>query len=244
MTVSLLTTPLLAALLLWPLLGFAQTAATKPRKNVVAQAAPAKPEARLGDALLGREKGEAERCFECHGLDGEGVAQGPESIFAKLAGQSPAYISAQVQHFKRSLRKNDSMLITARNVSEEDLRDIAAYFAALPPMKASERGANELGARLISQGDAARGIPACASCHGEQGRGLPGSNAPRLAGQALRYLEKQLLDFRHGLRREDAAGALMGPIARSLSEAEITALALQLSAYSAASASSTPAPQP
>lgn len=240
MTFTRLTMPLLAALLVWPALTAAQIGAAQARQTLRVQSGPAVPEARLGDALKGREAGEAERCFECHGLDGEGVAQGPETLFAKLAGQHPSYIERQVLHFKRSLRKNDSMLIAARNVSDEDLRDIAAYFSALPPMRASERGANEVGRRLVSQGDAARGIPACASCHGEQGRGVPGGTAPRLAGQASRYLEKQLLDFRQGLRREDAPGALMGAIARSLSEAEITAVALQLSAFAASPSDSPP----
>lgn len=212
----------------------------------IAAAAPRAPAARaapsiaaVGNAQLGREKGEAERCFECHGVDGQGSPQSAESIFARLAGQSAGYIERQVRAFRGGLRASDSMRIPAREVGDADLRDIAAYFAALPPMRDADAPRGDAAAAgLASVGDASRGIAACASCHGDRGQGLPLLNAPRLAGQAARYLEKQLRDWRSGQRRDagPASGvAAMAPVAATLTDKELAALARHYSSLNAGS---------
>lgn len=210
----------------------AAKALPKPAPRPGVQAAPA------GDAQLGRSKAENERCFECHGEQGLGVGHGPETIFARLAGQKADYIERQVRHFKDGLRKNDSMLITARAVDPDDLRDIAAYFAQLPVMRGEGRAdANALASAqdLTLRGDPARGIAACSSCHGAAGEGVPGHPSPRLAGQESRYLAKQLRDFQQRLRREPADSG-MTAIARALSDAEIEQLALYFSQQGGAAA--------
>ena len=209
--------------------------------------APPRPAARpgvqatpVGDPELGRVKAENERCFECHGEQGLGVGQGPETIFARLAGQKADYIERQVRHFKDGLRKNDSMQITARAVDPDDLRDIAAYFARLPVMHGDGRAdaaSRGLAQDLTLRGDAGRGIAACSGCHGAAGEGLAGHPAPRLAGQESRYLAKQLRDFQQRQRREPTDSG-MAAIARALSDAEIEQLALYFSQQGA-----TPAPR-
>ena len=203
---------------------------------------PAKPRLQAplaGDPRLGRDKAEAERCFECHGEQGLGVGHGPEAIFARLAGQKADYIEQQLRHFKAGLRKNDSMLITARAVDPDDLRDIAAYFAQLPVMRGEVVPSNPAqgpAQDLTLRGDPARGVAACSSCHGTSGEGLPGHPAPRLAGQESRYLAKQLRDFQQGQRREPP-GSGMAELARALSESEIEQLASYFSQQGAPAAS-------
>jgi len=212
----------------------AAKAAPRPAARPGVQAAP------VGDAQLGRVKAENERCFECHGEKGLGVGHGPETIFARLAGQKADYIERQVRHFKDGLRRNDSMLITARAVDPDDLRDIAAYFAQLPVMRGEggpERVTQAPAQDLTLRGDAGRGIAACSSCHGTAGEGLAGHPAPRLAGQESRYLAKQLRDFQQRQRREPTDSG-MAAIARALSDAEIEQLALYFSQQGA-----TPAPR-
>jgi len=188
---------------------------------------PAQPApARQPDARLGRDKADAERCFECHGEHGLGAGQ--MEVFAKLAGQRPDYLILQFEHFLANRRDNESMFMKARTVDAQDLQDIAAYFAALPPMRGDASALNARGEQLLNQGDAALGIPACSACHGPQAQGTGAQPTPVLAGQDAFYLKRQLWSFRDGSRRETGP-ALMGPIARQLSDADISALVRHLS---------------
>lgn len=209
--------------------GLAQT--NKPRPPARAPAPAPEPS---GDAEAGREKAEAERCVECHGLEGHGVAHAggsaSEARFPKLAGQHPAYLLKQLRDFKTGARKDDLMLVAVRNVDEADLRDIVAYFASRPRMQGEANTADPVAGRLLyTQGDAARGIPACAGCHGDNARGgTPAAPlAPAIGGQGWRYLEQQLLQWRSGWRKNDVA---MKEAARQLSDADINALADYLAA--------------
>lgn len=182
------------------------------------------------NAALGRDKADDERCVECHGQDGQGAghANSTEGKFPKLAGQSANYMAKQIRDFRSGLRKHDQMEIVARNVSDNDASDILAYFAALPRGRAQDGATSEAGRALYQAGDAARGIVACRTCHGEQGRGAA-DNAliPALGGQEWRYLDKQLRDWRAG-ERHNSPGAAMNVYSRSLSDGEIEALASYL----------------
>jgi cytochrome c553 len=185
-----------------------------------------------GDPVAGKDKAESERCFECHAQDGQGQghANGPEGKFAKLAGQFPEYMLKQLQDLASGKRKHDQMAIMAKSVEEEDQRDILAYFASLPRMKGEGATPKDTpGARLFAQGDPARGIVACASCHGEKGQGLGFAQGPILGGQEWKYLEKQIDDWRSGFRRNDPSG-VMNLVSKSLTDAEIQSLADYLSA--------------
>jgi cytochrome c553 len=188
---------------------------------------------RPGDAALGQGKADAERCIECHGADGQGQGQGhsngPEGKFARLAGQQAAYIVKQIQDFRSGARKHDQMAIMARSITDEDAADIAAYFASLPAMRGDARDASEPGRRLYEQGDPGRGVPACAACHGPRGEGLRAQAlVPVLGGQAWRYLDQQLRNWRSGERR-NSPGGVMNAALRSLNDTEIEALATHLS---------------
>ncbi len=186
-----------------------------------------------GDAVAGRDKADAERCIECHGMTGNGAghAQGVEGKFAKLAGQRPEYIVKQIQDFRSGGRKHDQMAIMARSIADEDLVDIAAYFGSLPVMRGDAGEVPEPGKRLYLSGDSARGIVACVSCHGEKGKGVAGMPlSPVLGGQEWRYLEKQLLDWRSGERR-NARDGVMTQVTRHLTDGEVQALATYLASF-------------
>ncbi len=183
-----------------------------------------------GNPLLGKDKSEEERCQECHGVTGhgQGHSNGPEGKFAKLAGQSAGYMLKQLEDFRSGARKHDQMAIMARSVSDEDLRDIAAYFASQSVMKGEAAVATDVAVKLYANGDAARGIPACVACHGVNGKGLPAQAAvPVIGGQEWRYLDQQLRDWRSGDRR-NSAGGVMSAAVKGLTDQEIEALATYL----------------
>ena len=193
-----------------------------------AAGAPVTLTARGGNAALGQEKSEAERCQECHGADGQGAghSNGPEGKFAKLAGQYPEYILKQIRDFRSGARKHDVMSIMAGSVEDDDVLDIAAYFASRPPMKGDPGRLNPVGRKLYLEGDPGRGIPACAGCHGAEGKGqnLSGTLSPVVGGQEWLYLDKQLREWRNG-GRTNSAGGVMNLVTQPLTDDEIAALA-------------------
>ena len=182
-----------------------------------------------GDPVAGRDKADAERCLECHGVagEGQGFSNGTEGKFARLGGQHPDYIIKQVQDFRNGKRKNDFMKMIAAGISDADLADIAAYFAAQPAMPSGTTPKQAAAHQLYVNGDPARNLPACASCHGEGGKGTAGVG-PVIGGQGLRYLEQQLQDWRNG-SRTNSAGGVMNQFAAPLTDAEIEALARYVS---------------
>jgi cytochrome c553 len=206
-------------------LAFQVEAATKVKAVGEAKAVQA---AGKGDAVAGRIKSESERCQECHGADGNG--HGHEGLFAKLAGQYPEYIVKQIRNFRSGERKHDFMSMMAKSVDDADVADIATYFASLPAMRGDGGNDSAVGKKLFAEGDAGRNIAACASCHGAQGKGGVAGNviSPLIAGQDARYLEKQLLDWRSG-ERKNSTGGVMNAAAKSLTDAEIQALVHYLS---------------
>lgn len=178
-----------------------------------------------GDAAAGAEKAASERCTECHSSDPSrsGPDDGTGAHFARLTGQDVAYLQKQFLDFRSGRRRHDFMEMMARSVDDSDAADIFAWFGALPRMRGDGSGDSEAARRLYGEGDAARGIPACASCHGSD-TATPASGMPRLAGQDARYLQQQLQAWRSGERRNSADGA-MNRIAQALSDDEIRQLA-------------------
>lgn len=200
---------------------------SKVHPNAARAAATSPAAAPVGLVEPGRLKADSERCIECHGPDGQGAehSNGPEGKFPKLAGQHPEYLLKQLQDFRSGARKHDVMGLMANSVEWADLRDIVAFFASRP--RAAGDGSHDaVGQQLYLQGDATRGIPACASCHGADARGL--AQAPGGPVPALSDLERQLLDWRSGWRRNSAGGA-MNTAVRALSEAEVRQVSLYLS---------------
>lgn len=184
------------------------------------------PAAVVGDVAAGKIKSEDNRCQECHGSDGNG--QGPVGSagkFAKLAGQYPDYITKQIRDFRSGTRKHDFMLIMAKSIDEADSIDIAAYFASQVKMHGDGKGDNAIGKNLFNNGDAARNILPCTSCHGVDGRGIdvPQQTIPVIGGQEWQYLEKQLQDWRSG-ERHNSVGDVMSTFAKTLTDAEVKGL--------------------
>lgn len=172
-----------------------------------------------GDVEAGKAK--SVTCVACHALDRKGMA--PE--FPDLAAQVPGYIAKALADFKAGVRQNPIMAGQVASLSEQDMRDLDAYFSSLPPIYGSvseEEGRGEgmeSAKQLYRGGDVEMGIAACISCHGPGGHGIP-TRFPRVAGQSPEYLEAQLLAFKSGQRPDD----IMSSIAFRMSEEQIKAV--------------------
>ncbi|KXW55575.1 cytochrome c4 [Ferrovum sp. PN-J185] len=163
-------------------------------------------------------------CYACHGLDGVS----PIPTQPHLAGQVEEYIVKQLENMKSingapPERENLVMSGIVPTLSDADMKNVAAWYAEQKPNLASAHSKQSVavGEHLWRAGDTVRGIPACASCHGPTGAGVP-SQYPRLAGQYQEYTETQLLHFKSGTRHNSA---IMMAIASRLSNDEIKALA-------------------
>jgi cytochrome c553 len=173
-----------------------------------------------GDPVAGKDK--AALCFGCHGEDGN--SKDPQ--FPKLAGQYGIYIAKQVRNYQDSIRTHQIMGTMAASVSNEDLADIAAYFASQPMMKGNRPSDNLLGKKLFENDDLSRMMVRCNNCHGATGKGQnPGNPVyPVIGGQHKAYLLSQLINFRKGVRN-NSPGGVMNIIVHRLSDAELEALA-------------------
>ncbi len=164
-------------------------------------------------------------CSACHGLDG----QASTPIYPSLAGQHETYIVDQLHDFKLGHRSNPIMLAMAQTLSEQDMHDIGAWYASQPghpPADGAAAGDVAAGARLYLGGDATRRIPACAACHGPDGRGNPGAGYPQLRGQSAVYLVARLTAWQQArLPPGHPHADIMPSIARQLGPADIQALA-------------------
>ncbi len=159
-------------------------------------------------------------CAACHNADGNST--NPE--WPKLAGQGARYLREQLRAFKGGTRKNATMAPMAANLSDEDIKAVAEYFAAqkrtIGAAKPELVGAGE---RLYRGGNNATGVPACMACHGPRGSGNPAAGYPALGGQHAVYVARQLDAYRTGERATDG-NAIMRTIAAHLSAAEIEAV--------------------
>ena len=160
-------------------------------------------------------KQKAEACAGCHGE--AGISQ-MENI-PSLAGQPDQFIQWQLVFFRGGSRKNEQMQPIAEQISNEDIRSLGAYFAALTPPKAVAPDNNP---DLSKKGAQAAAGRRCASCHTDSYAGTKA--VARIAGQREEYLVKSLRDYKSG-QRSGGAGAAMADVAYPLSEEEIEALA-------------------
>lgn len=179
-----------------------------------------------GDAEKGKEKA-GQICQACHALDGNGIPAQP--IWPKLAGQHPNYIYKQLNNFKNNDRYNVQMSPMAMPLSDEDMRNLAAYYSSLPQTggQADPELVN-LGEKIYRAGNPKSGVPACSGCHGPAGMGTNLSKFPRLAGQYPEYIDQTLKLFRKMERQNDPAGMMRGVSARMTDE-EIAAVAQYIS---------------
>ncbi|MBM3360625.1 MAG: cytochrome c4 [Betaproteobacteria bacterium] len=160
-------------------------------------------------------------CAACHGIDGNSVI----TANPKLAGQHAEYLYKQLTNFKSGARANAVMAGMAAMLSDADMHLVAEYFSkqTLNLGQAHTNGKGSLGEKIYRAGIQANGLPACASCHGPAGDGLP-VKYPRLGGQHTEYVLNQLRQFRLGNRANDEA-KVMRSIAAKLTDQEMEAVA-------------------
>ncbi|MCW5632142.1 MAG: cytochrome c4 [Rubrivivax sp.] len=169
------------------------------------------------DAALAQKL--AEPCQACHTSDGSrGAPANPI-----LQGQHADYLFKQLTEFKAGKRKNAIMQGMVASLSEGDMKQLAAFYAAKTarPGFAKNKELVRLGESLYRGGNLGTKVPACSGCHSPTGAGVP-SQYPRLAGQHADYTEAQLVAFKGGGR---ANGPMMAAIAAKMSEREIKAVA-------------------
>jgi len=160
-------------------------------------------------------------CAACHAIDGNSAI----TANPKLAGQHPEYLYKQLTNFKSGERANAVMSGMAGMLSDADMHTVAEYFSkqTLNLGQAKKNGAGSLGEKIYRAGIQANSVPACASCHGPAGDGLP-VKYPRLGGQHTEYVLNQLRQFRLGARANDEA-KVMRTIAAKLTDQEMEAVA-------------------
>jgi len=160
-------------------------------------------------------------CMACHGMDGNSLS--PE--WPNLASQHTVYIERQLRAFKAGERKNDLMSPMAMILTEEDMADLAAYFSSQQVRGGEADPAKvALGQRVYRSGNVARGVMACAGCHGPTGLGNPLAGYALIQGQHSVYVANQLRAYKAGARTTDP-NQMMRNIAAQLSDEEIDAVA-------------------
>jgi cytochrome c553 len=182
---------LLVVMVSLALAGCGEKASTDKAAAGKAPAGTAQPARSAADLDAGRALAEKE-CKGCHGLDGKGAAPG----IPHLAGQYERYLLAALAEYREGKRTHAALREIARHTSEPDARNVAAYYASLPPVPVAESLAQreppyELGKKVAA---------ACASCHGEDGNSsAPG--VPSLAGQQPAYLVVATQEYLLGERK-------------------------------------------
>lgn len=176
--------------------------------------------AHAGDAEAGKAK--SATCAACHGADGNSLAP----TFPKIAGQGERYLVKQITDIRDGRRNVPEMVPFVMGLSDQDIADISAYFAAQAPTAGgAKEELVELGQRVYRGGIEERGIPACIACHGPNGNGVEAAGFPRLAGQHSTYTVTQLNNFSMNKRQNDGDTRLMRDIAYRMHATEIEAVA-------------------
>ena len=173
---------------------------------------PAKPDAGKGSEISQKV------CGACHTSGGSrGTATYPI-----LQGQHADYLVKQLAEFKSGKRDNAIMKPMAAQLSDADMRDVAAFYESnkAKPGQSKSKATVELGQKIWRGGIPEKAVPACAGCHGPIGAGVP-AQYPRLGGQHAEYLSAELQLFRAGKR---ANSPQMTTIAARMSDAEIAAV--------------------
>jgi cytochrome c553 len=191
-----------------------------------------------GNASAGQAK--AAVCGACHGADGNSMA----AAFPKLAGQGERYLVKQLQDIKCGFLSEEQQRISKctprsvpqmagqlNNLSDQDMADIAAYYASQPVSGGQAKEA------LVAKGEAiyrggisSKGVAACSACHSPSGKGNAPAGFPALSGQHADYIAAQLKAFRAGAdgdkagRNNDGETRIMRDIAIKLTDSEIEAV--------------------
>lgn len=188
-------------------------------------AAPAAP---VGNVAAGKAKAAAV-CSACHSLDGNSVI----TANPRLAGQGERYLVKQLHDFKSGKRANPVMMGMAGALSDQEILDVAAYYASQKSgTAAADPALAKVGEKVWRGGNLESGVLACTGCHGPSGRGNYLAGFPALRGQHADYIEVQLKAFRGaargdltGDRRENDPEGIMRGVSRQLTDTEIKGLA-------------------
>jgi len=157
---------------------------------------------------------QAANCIGCHGSIGHG-GHANHTPAPNLYAQQPSYLINQLNAFKTGTRNNPIMKAMTSNLSDEDIKNLAAYFSSTPTIK------TETNVALAKIGQTKASM--CLGCHGSNAEG--NGQYPRLAGQRADYLANQLANFKAGVRKNGQ----MQAIANTLSEEDMQALAAYFS---------------
>lgn len=164
-------------------------------------------------------KAKSQTCVACHGADGNSLI----TQYPKLAGQHEKYLEKQLKELKLGMtsggkqgRNEPVMGAMAMSLSEEDMADLAAYYASLPiSNNSTPENVVDEGKVLYTAGNAERGVTACIACHGPRGNGTELSGFPKISGQHADYIKAQLEKFRDGSRNNDM-NAMMRDVAKKV----------------------------
>jgi cytochrome c553 len=173
-----------------------------------------------GDIDAGRQK--AMICTGCHGQTGISTVKGVPT----LAGQQDQFLQWQLVFFRSGRRANAAMTAIVANLTDEDIRDLGAYYASLPRNTAPAGGPAD--AALLARGQQIVAEYHCANCHTETFRGERAAAA--IADQREDYLVKALSDYRSAARPSVGVAA-MTEAATGLNDDEIAAIAHYLANY-------------
>lgn len=178
-----------------------------------------------GNIDAGKEK--SVTCGACHGADGNSLV----TQYPKIAGQHMKYLEKQLHDLKLGMtsggkqgRYDPVMSAMAMPLSDQDIADLAAYYASLPQSEGSTpENVVEKGKALYFAGDASKGLTACSACHGPRGEGMELGGFPRISGQHAEYVKAQLIKFRSSERSNDM-NEMMQDVTKNLTDDEIDIL--------------------
>jgi cytochrome c553 len=182
--------------------------------EAAAQAAPA-PALLPGDPHRGKEL--SYTCLGCHGIDGYRNAY-PDYSVPKLEGQNPEYLVSALHDYRKGDRSHITMHSQAAELSDQDIADIAVFFAGRPLSSSGK-----------AQGTVPKAATLCTSCHGQDGVAIA-PMYPSLAGQHQDYLARALEEYQNGGRKNPIMRGLAAP----LKPAEIAQIAAYYSALTPA----------
>ena len=174
-------------------------------------------------------KAKTDYCKTCHGVS----AQGFRGAFPmpRLAGQQPEYLKNQLSAFIERRRTNPVMFNVAHVLSPTMLTALATHFRNLDPKPfgGAPRGSIATGKRIYEEGLPESNVPACAACHGTEGKGK--NEIPRLAGQVYAYTVGQLTGWKKERGQGSAVdtSAIMAPTAHNLTRSQVEAVAAYVS---------------
>jgi cytochrome c553 len=179
-------------------------------------------------AIGGQTQSGRASCVQCHGLEGHGDG----AAFPVIAGLGDWYLYKALRDYAAGLRPSPVMQPIASALSDREMQDVAAHYAAqpagaAPPFPVPDIAVRQAGAALVAVGLPGKGIPACSSCHGPDGAGGADMTAPRIAGQLAPYVQHQLNLWRDGTRDGDPMN-VMERIAKRMGDEEIRAVSLYL----------------